>query len=629
VSIIWRLKKRYVGLVTIASLFVFLTAACGPIFTSASTSPPAPTATPAAAAPAPVDQTAIKAKEAELANLNYLHTDGTKIVDSKGKEVRLTGVNWFGAETGVLAPHGLWDRNYKDMLDQIVEMGFNTIRLPYSNELLDVTQKPPEGIDYYKNTDLKDLNGIQILDKIITEAGKRNLKVILDQHRPDTLGQSDMWYSDDLTEAQWISDWKFLAQRYYGNDTVVGADLHNEPSGDATWGTDDPKTDWRLAAERAGNAVLSVNPDWLILVEGIAKSEDDFGNILDWYWQGGSLQFARVAPVRLDVPNRVVYSPHDYGPSVYEQGWFHDADFPKNLPDVWDHHWSYLVTQNIAPVLVGEFGGDTFGADTTEGVWQSTLLKFIKDNNMSYTYWAFNGNSADTGGLLDAKDWNKVNTDKVTELQTYQWPLMTNVDPTRVDTSTQPDPRPAGVTMKGLHEDITMLKWTKDLKPELYIANRTDQPLDLGNVEMRYYFGPAGADGQNAPEDQMVQVSPADTIGKPIDPGAITTKVVKYESKESVDTIYYVSITFKKGTIIGPRLDAGFALDITQKDGQAYDQEGHYSYRDYHWPAEWKKVTVYQNGKQIWGQEPDQYLSIEKQKRLDKEAAVAAKHKTS
>ena len=59
-------------------------------------------------------------------------------------------------------------------------------------------------------------------------------------------------------------DWKMLAQRYAGNTTVIGADLHNEPHAEGTnpaatgacWGCGDTARDWRLAAERAGNAIL-------------------------------------------------------------------------------------------------------------------------------------------------------------------------------------------------------------------------------------------------------------------------------------------------------------------------------------------------------------------------------------
>src|SRR5262249_48245823 len=82
-----------------------------------------------------------------------LHTEGGKIVDANGKEAVLTGVNWFGLETGSFAPHGLWTRNWSQMLDQMVGQGFNTLRLPYSNELFDPASKP-NGIDDKLNPDL-------------------------------------------------------------------------------------------------------------------------------------------------------------------------------------------------------------------------------------------------------------------------------------------------------------------------------------------------------------------------------------------------------------------------------------------------------------------------------------------
>src|SRR5579884_2513081 len=60
----------------------------------------------------------------------YLHTEGARIVDASGREVHFTGVNWFGLETCAFAPHGLWSRNWRDMMLQIRRLGFNTIRLP-------------------------------------------------------------------------------------------------------------------------------------------------------------------------------------------------------------------------------------------------------------------------------------------------------------------------------------------------------------------------------------------------------------------------------------------------------------------------------------------------------------------
>src|SRR5437588_12565633 len=64
-------------------------------------------------------------------------------------------------------------------------------------------------------------------------------------------------------------------------------------------------------AERAGNAILAVNPGWLIIVEGIER----FGS--DAYWWGGNLEGAREFPVRLTRTDKLVYSAHDYGPQVY------------------------------------------------------------------------------------------------------------------------------------------------------------------------------------------------------------------------------------------------------------------------------------------------------------------------
>ena len=133
------------------------------------------------------------------------------------------------------------------MLDQMVQAGFNTIRLPYSDQLFDPA-RTPNGIDFEKNSDLQGLTGQQIMDQVIQRAGERGLKVILDRHRPTAAGQTELWYTDHVSEQQWIDNWVMLANRYRENPTVIGADLDNEPHGAATWGDGNPQTDWRAAA---------------------------------------------------------------------------------------------------------------------------------------------------------------------------------------------------------------------------------------------------------------------------------------------------------------------------------------------------------------------------------------------
>ena len=53
-----------------------------------------------------------------------------QIRDANGQAVELRGINWFGFETETLAAHGLWKRNWKDLIAQIKTLNFNAVRLP-------------------------------------------------------------------------------------------------------------------------------------------------------------------------------------------------------------------------------------------------------------------------------------------------------------------------------------------------------------------------------------------------------------------------------------------------------------------------------------------------------------------
>lgn len=362
----------------------------------------------------------------------FMHTVGNQILDSNNQSVRLAGVNWFGLETSTFAPHGLWARGYKAMMDQMKQLGFNTIRLPYSNQLFDSSSKP-NGIDFSKNPDLQGLNGLGIIDKIVTYAGQIGMKIFLDHHRStagNSAQESGLWYTPEYPESRWISDWVMLAQRYKSNPTVIGADLHNEPHGQATWGSGNAATDWRLAAQKAGNAILAVNPDWLIMVEGVEFVNNDS------YWWGGNLSAAGQYPVVLNVPGRLVYSVHDYPQSVYNQSWFSAPNYPDNLTSVWDQRWGYLYKQNIAPVLVGEFGSKMTTASDLQ--WANRMVAYLKGDpslsgsmpvsagqqGPSWTWWSWNPNSGDTGGILK-DDWTTVNTNKVELLQPIKFAFPT------------------------------------------------------------------------------------------------------------------------------------------------------------------------------------------------------------
>ena len=350
------------------------------------------------------------AHAAESAGAGYWHTSGRQILDESGQPVRIAGINWFGFETANYAVHGLWSRDYKSMIDQMKSLGYNTLRIPFSDDIFK-SGTVPNSIDFSsgKNADLQGLNSLGVLDKIVSYAGQDGLKVILDRHRPDSGGQSALWYTSAVPESTWIANLKALATRYKDQDTVVGIDLHNEPHDPACWGCGDTATDWRLAAQRAGNAVLGVNPDLLIFVEGVQT----FNGVSGWW--GGNLMGVAQYPVQLNVANRVVYSAHDYATSVAQQSWFSDPSFPANMPGIWDKYWGYIFKQNIAPVWVGEFG--TTLQSTVDQKWLAALVSYLRPtstygaDSFHWTFWSWNPNSGDTGGILK-DDWQTVDTVK-------------------------------------------------------------------------------------------------------------------------------------------------------------------------------------------------------------------------
>ncbi|MCW2244376.1 cellulase family glycosylhydrolase [Azospirillum canadense] len=350
-----------------------------------------------------------------------LHTQGGQIIDSAGHAVKLTGVNWFGAEGYAFVPQGLWLDSYQHHMDNMKSLGFNTIRLPWSDAMLDGGGRMPTGIDYNLNPDLKGLNSLQVFDKIIQYADKTGMKIILDHHRSDdgaSANENGLWYTSSHPESTMIANWKMLAARYANNPSVVAADLHNEPHGQATWGSGNQSTDWAAAAERIGNAIQSVNNKWLMIVEGVEQYN---GNT---YWWGGNLDGEKVREVNFNTPDKLVYSVHDYPPSMAGFGWFNDSSYPNNMAAKWTSAWGRLIQNDQHPVLVGEFG--TRLDQYKDQQWLPKLVQYMDGDwntdgkidlaagkeGASWTYWAWSPGSGDTGGILNddySVNWNKVN----------------------------------------------------------------------------------------------------------------------------------------------------------------------------------------------------------------------------
>ncbi len=113
----------------------------------------------------------------------YFHTSGNQILDANNQPVRIAGVNWFGMETNTFAPHGLWARNYQDMIDQMHQEGFNTIRLPFSDQLFDPASVP-NGINYQLNPDLQGLDGLQVREHDRDDVGHLHCQALASLRDP-------------------------------------------------------------------------------------------------------------------------------------------------------------------------------------------------------------------------------------------------------------------------------------------------------------------------------------------------------------------------------------------------------------------------------------------------------------
>lgn len=362
---------------------------------------------------------------------DWLYTDGNRIVDKDGKRVWLTGVNWFGYNTGTNTFDGLWNSELKSSVAAIADHGFNLIRVPMSAELINqwaAGEYPKANYNNALNPDLNGMNSLEIFDYFLKLAEENGIKVMPDIHSAETNASGhtvNLWYTSKISAEDYYSALEWMAERYKDNDTIIAFDLKNEPHGKpyegssaAIWNDSTSANNWKHVAETAAARVLAKNPNVLIMVEGTeiypknlsANSDYHSTNDDDYYfnWWGGNLRGVKDYPVDLGkYQNKLVYSPHDYGPAVYAQPWFQGGyTFDSLMKDCWRDNWFYIHESNTAPLLIGEWGGFMQEPNLT---WMTYMRQLIKENKLNHTFWCFNANSGDTGGLVldDFTTWDE------------------------------------------------------------------------------------------------------------------------------------------------------------------------------------------------------------------------------
>ena len=396
---------------------------------------------------------AVTASAVDDNNDDWLHAEGSRLYDMNGNEVWLTGANWFGFNCSENCPHYLWSADADDCLTEIADRGINILRFPIATELIVswMNGTPNEVSSFSCNTDpaytinadfcgpdgKTPVDSMQVFDIMMRKCKEHGIKAFIDIHSPhtDNSGHNyNLWYGKaGVTTDVWIDSLVWLADKYKNDDTLIGYDLKNEPHGKgqegdaaAKWDGSTDENNWAYAATKCAEAILDVNPHALILVEGVEQSmsgamEGDYWGMPDrrdnspyiGAWWGGNFRGARKYPIKpKQGTSQIVYSPHDYGPSVYEQTWFHlnksatgeAFDTQSLLDEYWYDTWAYINAEDIGPELIGEWGGHMNNAANLK--WMTLLRDYMIEHHINHTFWCLNTNSGDTGGLWDGLGFN-------------------------------------------------------------------------------------------------------------------------------------------------------------------------------------------------------------------------------
>jgi len=381
-----------------------------------------------------------------------------------GAPMELYVGNMWWANTG---------RTIEQTMEEITAQGINTIRLPIAPQTLNPNDPQGSGDirsgGVLKNHEsVRQDNARQALEDFIVKADQHDLNVIVDVHgcsnfvgwRSGRLDATPPWVDADrenyefkredfscgpvddpsitvhpYNEELWLEDLREIAglSEDLGVDNIMAIDIFNEPW-DYTW------DEWSTLAETAYQAIDEVNSDILVMVEGIAAGTSDGTPVphgdeaSNPNWGENFFSFQDDP---LDIPKeRLILSPHTYGPSVFVQKQFMDPAQPEceglegreaaeagcniviepeRLEAGWQEHFGFLADQNYA-VVIGEFGGlfdwpngaeervqDHWDhIDPAAGVdeqWQNAAVDYFNKKGIQGCYWSTNPESTDTGGL--------------------------------------------------------------------------------------------------------------------------------------------------------------------------------------------------------------------------------------
>jgi hypothetical protein len=203
---------------------------------------------------------AISCGIAYAAPIDFIHAEGTRLVDSQGNDFAVKGINlgnWLVPEgymfkfkqarspkeiagvvetlVGTTAAARFWTR-FRDVYigeDDIAFLkatGFNTVRVPLNWRLF--VEPGLDGVDRFEGP------GWSLLDRLVQWSSAIGLRVIIDLHAAPG-GQTGVNHDDGpgfplvfyvpRYRQQTIALWRQLAAHYHDEPAILGYDLLNEP----------------------------------------------------------------------------------------------------------------------------------------------------------------------------------------------------------------------------------------------------------------------------------------------------------------------------------------------------------------------------------------------------------------
>ncbi|KAL4155532.1 hypothetical protein PRNP1_007642 [Phytophthora ramorum] len=350
-------------------------------------------------------------------------------VSKNGTEVPvgIKGVNWFGMETGLAIPFGLWENmdngtSVYEIAAFLARNNFNSVRLPVCiKNILKNTAPQKSLINLNTNRAINITSYMTTIQTIVEALGYRHITVMISLHTLDIKKSGGAWYSDelDVTEDQFLEAVDMLTKNLctskYWN--ILGLDLKNEPH-ECSWGGKAP--DWQKGSTLIGNRMLEGCPNWMAFVEGIASSGTiTLGSRTNTYfdWWGGGLTNAGGNPVELTTEHKVVWAPHYYNTGVYPAWYLYestgavtasgayesfvelgDDDLRYNVEKTMDKMFGYLAGSSDYAMVMGEFAGlyskDVHPMKTTKRTTDYTIEVMVKAGYAGGYMWSLNPESA-------------------------------------------------------------------------------------------------------------------------------------------------------------------------------------------------------------------------------------------